>query len=129
MSQWDKKQHLLVSAIWYERFLECTRTHGTSEFPKSVMRFYISLINLDHDELNILDKVREYKKNWDQQIVEKVKQATQYTNDSGSIDFERQQIVSENIHELFTFIIQTIQDSGIGWSTQDNYQSFDIKQE
>jgi len=129
MKNWDK-QYVAVSAIWYERFLECSRTCGTSEFPNSVMRFYHSLLNLNKDDLAILDIVTEYKKKtWNPKIEQLVDQVKQHTNDIDTIDFERKQIIKDHIHELFTYIIQTIQNSGIGWHTQDSMQSFNITQE
>jgi len=130
MKNYQDKQYLAISAIWYERFLECSRTFGTSEFTNSVLRFYHSLINLDHDDLAILDIVTEWKKKtWEPKIKEMVDQVRRQTNDIDTIDFERKQIIKDNIHELFTFIIQTIQDSGIGWHTSDSMQSFNITQE
>ena len=130
MKNWDKQQYLAISAIWYERFLECSRTCGTSEFPSSVMRFYHSLLNLNDDDLAILDIVTEWKKKtWEPKIKEMVDQVRRQTNDIDTIDFERKQIIKDHIHELFTFIIQTIQDSGIGWHTSDSMQSFNITQE
>ena len=114
----SKQQYVAISAIWYERFLECSRTYGTSEFKDSVLRFYHSLLDLDKEELAIKTKVTEYKETiWDPHINELVKQATQYTNDRDTIDVDTRGIIKDNIHELFNFIIQTIQDTGIGWHT------------
>ena len=130
MKNYQDKQNVAVSAIWYERFLECSRTFGTNEFPNSVMRFYHSLLDLNDDDLAILKRVTEWKKKtWEPKIEEMVNQVRQQTNDIDTIDFERKQIIKDHIHELFTFIIQTIQDSGIGWHTSDSIQSFNITQE
>ena len=130
MKNYQNKQYLAISAIWYERFLECSRTQGTQEFPQSVWRFYHSLLNLDVDELEIKKKVEEYVENtWEPNIKEQVDYSTRYTNDIDVYDFEYRQITAQHIHELFSFIIQTIQDTGIGWHTTDNMQNFNITQE
>ena len=130
MTQWDKKNYVAISAIWYERFLECSRTQGTIEFPASVWRFYHSLLNLNKDDLAILNKVKNYKETvWEPKTIQLVRQQTQFTNDPDTIDFEHKQIIAQYIHELFSFIIQTIQDTGIGWHTTDDIQSFNITQE
>jgi len=131
MTQYHQnKQYLAISAIWYERFLECSRTQGTQEFPQSVWRFYHSLLDLDTEELAIKTKVKEYKENiWEPKIKELVEYATRFTNDIDVYDFEYRQITAQHIHELFSFIIQTIQDTGIGWHTTDEVQSFSITQE
>lgn len=130
MSYKPDKQYLAISAIWYERFLECSRTFGTVEFPSSVWRFYHSLLNLNNDELAIKDKVKEYVEMvWMPRIESMVEAVTVNTTDAGVQDFEKEQIIAQYIHEVFSFIIQTIQDSGIGWTTQDNLQQFMITQE
>jgi len=111
---------IAVSAIWYERFLECSRTCMTSEFVNSVWRFYHSLINLDseNDKLAIKDMVRNYVENvWRPKINKIIEDNTHYTNDSDVIRLESRLVESQYIHEVFDFIIQTIQDSGIGWQT------------
>ena len=117
MKNYQDKQNVAISIIWTRRYIECSDTHGTSDFPASVMRFYRSLLNINHDKLNILDKVTEYKENiWEPEIENIVNQVRQQTNDIDTIDFERKQIIKDHIHKLFTFIIQTIQDSGVGWT-------------
>lgn len=115
MKQHDKG-FVAISAIWYERFLECSRTCRTSEFPNSVWRFYHSLINLDDKELAIKNIVTDYiNDKWQPKINNIVEQNTINTTDDSSIDVEYRLVESHLITELFEFIIQTIQDSGVGW--------------
>jgi len=119
-----------ISAIWYERFLECSRTCKTFEFPSSVWRFYHSLLNLDDGELAIKDKVDTYlEKVWRPRINKIVRYNTRDTNDLDTIGTERRFTEENYIHELFYFIIQTIQDSGIGWETYGDMQGFQLKQD
>lgn len=126
----NDKQYVAISAIWYERFLECSRTQGTDEFPNSVMRFYYSLLNINDEDLAIQTKVKEYMENvWEPSIKKKIEAVTSYTNDMDTISVDSRYIIADNIHLVFTFIIQTIQDSGIGWHTTDATQSFNITQE
>ena len=130
MKQYQNKQYLAISAIWYERFLECSRTYGTMEFPASVWRFYYSLLDLDKEELAIKTKVKTFvEETWEPDIQKKTREVNPHNNDPGIYDFDKQQIISQYIHEVFSFIIQTIQDTGIGWHTTDNMQSFNITQE
>lgn len=129
-----RKEHsfLAVSAIWYERFLECSRTCMTSEFVNSVWRFYRSLINLDSDneQFAIKNKIRDYVENvWQPNINRVVEENTRYTNDGDVIRLERQLVEAQYIHEVFEFIIQTIQDSGIGWNVSSDAYNYLLSQE
>lgn len=129
MKQYQNKQYLAISAIWYERYLEGTRTYKTSEFPDSVDRFCISLVDLDCDneELAIDSKVNKFiKEDWEPRIYEMVNRITRHTSDPGVIDFERQQIIAQHKDEVFKFIIQTIQDSGIGWNQGHGGKGYDV---
>ena len=124
------RNNIVISAIWYERFLECSRTFGTGEFPSSVMRFYNSLLDIDDDELAIFSKVKEYKETVFDVLIERiVLENTFNTNDVNTIETERMSAVRDNIHLLFRMIIQTIQDSGIGWSTGMDIKTYSISQE
>jgi serine protease inhibitor len=121
-----------VSAIWYERFLECSRTCMTSEFVNSVWRFYRSLINLDseNDKLAIKDMVKNYVENvWQPKINKVIEDNTHYTNDGDVIRLESRLVESQYIHEVFDFIIQTIQDSGIGWNVSSDAYHYMLSQE
>ena len=105
------RNNIVISAIWYERFLECSRTFGTVEFPGSVMRFYNSLLDIDKDELAIYSKVKTYKEDVFDPLIENiVLEATFNTNDLNVIETERGIAVRDNIDRLFRVIIQTIQD-------------------
>lgn len=119
-----RKEHsfLAVSAIWYERFLECSRTCMTSEFTNSVWRFYRSLLNLDseNERFAIKDKVRDYVEEvWQPNVNRIVERNTRYTNDEDVIRLESQLVEAQHIYEVFEFIIQAIQDSGIGWQVMN----------
>lgn len=118
---------IAISAIWYERFLECSRTQGTSEYPASVWRFYHSLLNLGNDKIAIKDKVDKYLVDeWKPEVNYYVEKNTTHTTDVDVIEGERKLMEASFIHKLFNFIAQTIQDSGIGWSTyQTNSEAWD----
>jgi len=111
------RSYVAISAIWYERFLECSRTYGTTEFPNSVRRFYNSLLNLDDGDCAIKTKVRKYiDDTWLPRVEQRVNDKTVNTSDQSIIKLEEAMVESELIAEVFSFIIQTIQDSGVGWS-------------
>ena len=117
MKQYQDKQNVAISVIWTRRYIECSDTQGTIEFPASVWRFYHSLLNINDGDLAIKDKVKDYKETvWEPKTIQLVRQQTQFTNDPDTIDFEHKQIIAQYIHELFSFIIQTIQNSGVGWT-------------
>ena len=126
----DKHGFIAISAIWYERFLECSRTYGTGEYPSSVWRFYHSLLNLGKDELAIKDIIQDYVENdWEPRIKYILTKTTQYTTDPGVINFNQKTLEAQYIHEIFDMIVQTIQDSGIGWTITEQMQQFMITQE
>lgn len=116
----DKKSFVAISAIWYERFLECSRTQGTEEFPNSVWRFYHSLLNLGENELAIKDQVKKYiNENWsihlDTYIQDTINKEHINSNDYQEIVRIENNCKKQMMVNLFEFIIQTIQDSGVGW--------------
>lgn len=120
MGKYKDKSFIAISAIWYERFLECSRTYGTEYFVGSVWKFYHSLLNIGDDELAIKDVVRKYHNEvWKPKLQEvsnlECEQNNISINDSGSRDVIYQQNEKEMIVDLFEYIIQTIQDSGVGF--------------
>jgi len=122
-------RYINISAVWFERYVECSRTYGTSEFKNSVWRFYISLMNLN-DELKIYDQVTNYIKNvWRPKIDNIIEKNTKMLADESSIEHEIELVEQSHMVDIFHFIIQTIQDSNIGWSTQEDFMKYDIKQD
>jgi hypothetical protein len=114
----ESSRFVSVTAIWYERYLECSRTYGTDVFSDSVWRFYHSLLNLAEGKLAIRDMVDDYLKNiWYPKINKIVAKNTEGFTDVTNRDMEKQITESEYIFEVFDFIKQTIQDSGVGWQT------------
>ena len=125
----DKHQYVGITSIWYERYLECSRTCMTSIFYDSVMRFYKSLLDLDDDEKAIYSKVKKYYENeWIPMVRNKVRLNTRDTTDEGILDEEYKIICSQCIDELYRFIIQTIQDSGVGWPMNPDIDQYFISQ-
>ena len=129
-----KNRYLAISAIWFERFLECSRTYGTEEFPDSVWRFYHSLLNLDEKELAIKDKVRKfYVDDWkprlDARVRESLMEEQIKNNDLSIVNLFYKLNEKQMVVELFEFIIQAIQDSGVGWPTTEEIEHFNISQE
>ena len=130
----DKKTFVAVSAIWFERFLECSRTYGTEEFTDSVWRFYHSLLNLGEDKLAIKNIVNDYlRDDWrprlDSKIDDSLKEEHINVNDKPIVNLFSKLCEKELIVELFEFIIQVIQDSGVGWPTKEEMQQFTITQD
>jgi len=122
-----EKQNIAISAIWYERYLECSRTYMTSVFHDSVMRFYLSLLDIDDDSKAIWTKVNNYYKDvWLPKVKRQVERNTGDTYDEGIIQEEYKIVRSQFIDELFRFIIQTIQDSGVGWELMQRGIGYDI---
>jgi len=125
----DKKAFVAVSAIWFERFLECSRVQGTELFPKSVWRFYHSLLNLGENELAIKDIIKDYyNSTWKPKLElaaeMECKRERISINNTSSRSVIYQENEAELIIELFEFITQTIQDSGVGWPTKEEMQTF-----
>lgn len=121
----DKKSNIAVAAIWYERFLECSRTYSTSEYPNSVWRFYHSLLNLGEGKLSVKDIIQDYvEKEWEPKKNYLLAKLTQYTTDSDVINFNAKTLEAQYVHEVFDRIVQTIQDGGIGWPTAEEMKTF-----
>lgn len=131
------KSNIAISIIWYERYLECTRTYGTEEFPLSVMRLYHSLLNLGKNKLAIRDICENYYKNeYKNTLNEAIKQECynqEIEFDDPNKDSQIRQIkamvIGEHSVYLFKFITQTIQDSGVGWHTEDELTKYSLMQE
>ena len=121
------------AAVWYERYLECSRTYMTSEFVNSVWRFYRSVqVNLDKDveKLCLKDIVNNFRFNvWQPKIDKAIEENTHYTNDGDVIRLESRLIEAQYIHEIFDFILQTIQDSGIGLNVNTDAYHYMLSQE
>ena len=128
-----KHANVAVAAIWYERFLECSRSQGMPYFTGSVWRFYHSLLNIGEDKLAIKDIVRKYlDETWYPKFLEQCDEEVVklHANKNPNIKKKIHQLVTdENILSLFEVIIQTIQDSGRGWPTIEEMQSYTINQE
>lgn len=134
MSKYQNKSFIAISAIWYERFLECSRTDGTDEFVNSVYRYKNSLVDLGDDNLAIKKIVQDfYDKTWMPRFVKEVERVCHSENisknDSSSITVIQKEIEKDFIVDLYMFINQTIQDSGIGWQMQDSTFSYLLSQE
>lgn len=127
-----KKSFVAVSAIWFERYLECSRTHGTTDFPSSVWRFYHSLLNIGEGKLAIKDIVRKYHDEVWKPRLNKIYKAdcsrshvgleTRHHVGSRRIIYALNE--QSKIVELFEFITQAIQDSGVGWPSETEMQTF-----
>ena len=130
--QLKKEAHVAVAAVWFERFLECSRTQGTSEFPSSVWRFYHSLVDLGKDELAIKTTLEKYLEDewnpeYDAMYNEMMDNETSDTR--GVKEDVKNRVEKVLILRLFNKIAQTIQNSGVGWPTKDEMQSYHLKQE
>lgn len=127
----EKKPFIAVSLIWFERFMECSRCQGSPEFPRAVWKFVHSLVNLGSDKKAIKDRVTDYiEKTWYPHFIEVVNADCENSNVS-DMDYDmlsRKLIFDLNeqsqIVNLFEFITQTIQDSGVGWPTQEQFDSY-----
>jgi len=127
MRKTDKQQYVGITSIWYERYLECSRTCMTPMFYDSVMRFYHSLLDLDKDEKAIWSKVNKYyMETWLPMVNQKVKLNTTDTNDEGILIEEYKIVKLQYVDEFFRYIIQTIQDSGVGWQLFVRGEGYDI---
>lgn len=128
----DKKKYLPILNIWYERYLECSRTQGTEEFPSSVMRFYYSLMNLGPEKLAVKDLCKKYLNESWQPHVEKIiderwnKEKDACTSPAATMSVIKNDSIEEEIVKLYEFIIQTIQDSGIGWHSSEQYMEYEL---
>lgn len=127
------KTNIAISMIWYERYLECSRTYKTDGFVDSVWRLYMSLLNLGADKLAIKDKVDDYiASTWKPMVDNDVEQAmvSNHISSNNLPGIRHSYNLAEEslIEELFQFIIQTIQDSGIGWPTPQELQEYNITQ-
>ena len=130
----DKKYNVAVAVIWFTCYADCQKTYGSEYFTNSVWCFYHMLNDLDNDKMAIKTKVSNYIKNTWKPNVNHIAHKRLTTdnispNDENNIALYTDEVTNERIVELFEFIIQTIQDSGVGWPTQDEIKSYMISQE
>lgn len=119
----EKKGNIAVNIVWFERFVECSRTQGTDAFVNSVWRFYWSLIDLGEGDYAIKTKVDEYIKNeWlpDVQNRYQIELAKENSETDSIKRFIYSSVESDRMPLLFRFIIQTIQNSKLGWKLPMN---------
>jgi len=114
----NPRDHLAISKLWYQCYAMCLEVYGTEMFPNAVMRFKTALIDLK-DGAKVKSKVDGYYKNtWMPRVK---KQIDAYTRenymqlDSAFTRFYRDHVINNEMPNLFMFIIQTIEDSGIGF--------------
>jgi hypothetical protein len=109
---------VLPTAVWFERYIECSRTYDTPEFVHSVKRFYRSLLDLDktNEDNKIMTKTNNFYFNeWKPKVDDISRRKSSYTTDIDTIESIRKEVESEYIYELFDFIKQIIQFSEAGW--------------
>ena len=130
MTPYQDKQHVAVYIIWFKRYDDCSsNTPGTVEFYDGVLRFKGSLTNIGSGKDAVRDIVNNFYDNeWLPSVNADLNYLTRYTNDMCTIEEDGRLILYRRIHEVFDFIVQTIQDTGRGWPTQDDMQSFNITQ-
>ena len=123
------KRTVAVTAIWYERYLECSRTAMTDVFYYSVMRLYHSLLDLDDGERAIRSKVdRYYTGVWRPLVDRIVNENTRDTVDESIHEEEERIVLGQQAHLLFRYIIQVIQDSGVGFQLSDDMYNYLLSQ-
>jgi hypothetical protein len=125
------KSNVAVNVIWFERFVECSRSQGTPNFVDSVWRFYWSLIDLGEGDFAIKKKVDEYLNDiWFPRVNKLIKTNLENaTSESDAIKKDIKDSVNlDQIGYLFNFIIQTIQNSDLGWKLPGNLdEAWDYK--
>ena len=130
MTQYQNNQHVAVYIVWFEKYRDCSNyTPGTDEFYQSVKRFLVVLTNIGPGKDAVDDIVDDYYNKWLSSVNVELNYVTQYTNDGCTIEEEEKIICKRRIHEVFKFIVQTIQDTGRGWPTQEEIQNFNITQQ
>ena len=123
-------QFVAVSQIWTKAYYNCMETYGTDLFITKVWGFYHSLLDLGQDdELKIKSKVTNYiKEIWDpafnEAVAESVKEETSDTQNV--LEWHMSKVMRIHIKALYEYIIQTIQDSGIGWEFSKGGGGYDI---
>jgi hypothetical protein len=118
-----KESNVAVNVIWFERFVECSRSQGTPNFVDSVWRFYWSLIDLGEGDYAIKTKVDNYiKDTWRPEFKKQYNQEIEnQQSDTDAIKrFLYSSVEANRIPYLFNFIIQTIQNSELGWKLPMN---------
>lgn len=130
----NRQQYIAISVIWFKAFSDCREAQASNPglFPSIVQSFYDSLLDLGKDKMAIKSIVEKYvNEEWqpvvDKEILVKLKNAWSETENKK--DQIKRDVTNSHIKKIYTKIIQTIQDSGIGWPTDDEYQTFMITQE
>ena len=131
----DYKSYVAIASIWYRRYMECSDLIGYDDlFTKAVWKFYWSLLDVDEDDKAIKTKVDKYLNDeWRPSlhiaIADSMKQDHISPNDKTNYRLYYRLNENDLIKYLFTKIIQTIQDSGIGFQINPEMQDFLISQD
>ena len=129
MVKTHEQNFIAVACIWYERYLECSRMYGTRMFTKAVWSFYHSLLDIDHDERAIKTKVTKYLNDEWLPLVKDNASAMKLKDKVHGNDVESHKSYNRIAEDrmavyLYEHIIQTIQDSGIGWPTNEEITTY-----
>jgi len=124
----DKKKynHIAIASIWYERVLEASRNINTNYEVNSIWKLYYSLINIGEDKLAIRDIVQDYiNQIWQPKVNQYYEERIGHGRGIPELELTYHKDAERRyIRDLFNFITQTIQDSGVGWPTQEEMQTF-----
>ena len=120
------KENIAVSYVWLRRFVECSDLIGTEGATSAVWRFYDSLIDIGEDKLAIKTIVTDFINNvWRPKVNDYILEHIEACEGLEELEIRlKNEAEKLHIRLLFNFIIQTIQDSGIGWPTIEDEENF-----
>jgi len=127
----NRNQNVAISIVWYRRFCETSDCIGTEHESDAVWKFYHSLLNLGEGKLAIKDIVQEYIRNtWRPKVVSFYEDTIGVNRGVPELELTYSRDAENRyIKELFSFIIQTIQDSGVGFPTVNEITKFEYDTE
>lgn len=140
----NRQQYIAISVIWFEAFKDCRQAEAFNPgaFPDIVRSFYDSLLDITKYDPNAEDEADNklaiktlvdiyYFNEWQPQVDkvfnERLKRA--FSETEGKKAQIRNDVENLFIKDLYKKIIQVIQDSGIGWPTEDEYKNYMISQD
>jgi len=127
----NRQQYIAISQLWTKAYFNCMEAQAFNPpiFAEVVESFYDSLLDLGPDKLQIRTIVETYYNTelmpfYDLLVSEEIN--NNWANTRGNLDRIKRDKKKLLMPLLYKKIIQTIQDSGIGWELSKGGDGYDI---
>jgi hypothetical protein len=108
-----------LNKIWHEAINECRMSYGTENYRRAVFGLQQLIIDVK-DGPDLKTKIAKYKnEDWEKKVKDRLdrwKKKNPYKQHTiSAIQFEEEQIRDDLLEDLFSYMIQLLEDSGFGF--------------